>query len=980
MQSRDPGHAFGVLLRRYREAAGLTQEALAERAGLSARGISDLERGVIRVPRPDTLGLLVRALGLAPPERARLEAAAHRYVTVAAGDRPRDDGQPVLVGRKTELALLERHLAEPGPPVLVLAGEPGIGKSRLLRHVAQQARSAGWQVLAGGCGRRGGQAPYAPLLEALEHYLRSRSPVQLRADLQGCAWLVRLLPELAEGPIQALPPWTLSPEQERRLLFRAVARFLANVAGPRGTVLVLDDLQWAGSDALDLLSTLVRDTETPPRLVGAYRDTDVQADDRLAVTLADLAQAGLARRHALTPLAAAEVGQLLDTLLEGVQGDRARIKEQVARRAEGIPFFVISCAQGLGGDDATEDGDALPWDVQQSIRQREAALSAVTREVLRVAAVVGRVAPPALLTAVIEQPERAVLGALDAACQARLLTEGDEGYRFAHDLIREVIEAEVGYGSRLALHRRIGDVLERQAIGLGGELPVAALAYHYGRGDAEDKALLYLERAGDGARNQAAHTAAEGYYREVLARLDSLGLRLDGARVREKLGGVLTTAGHNTAALDVLAQAAETLRLAGEMESLGQVLARIANLYDCRGTPADLEAGVACLQPLLEPLEALGPSRGLAAMFCSLAALRITLGQHREGMEAALRAAEVARVVGDRGLLAKAEWSRGWLLAHMGQVTAALPVLREAGRVAEAMDMPDILSQVLWFSANIHEDRGELDLARQYAGRALSLAERLADPVLIRHATIRLGVLAFFAGDWGQARRYYEGLEALPDRTADLNAGPLLELGRLCLAEGSWEQGARYLEECSAGAHHFGHLILERVAQSYLAERDLLEGRPDLAHARLIPLLDRSGLEEQVVTTYVLPVLAWAHLELGNMDQAAQVITDAVRRARAGSYRLTLVVALRIQALVALRQGDMDSAEHALEEGLALAQAIPYPHGEGRLLEVFGLLRARKGEVEPARERLEQALVIFRRLGARKDVERAEHDLVHLGI
>lgn len=115
----------------------------------------------------------------------------------------------------------------------------------------------------GGCQRRGGQESYAPLLQALDGHIRAQTPARLRVSLRGCAWLVRLVPELAGGPIESLPAWTVSPEQERRLLVKAVARYLANVAGPSGTLLVLDDLQWAGPDALGLLATLIRSAEAP---------------------------------------------------------------------------------------------------------------------------------------------------------------------------------------------------------------------------------------------------------------------------------------------------------------------------------------------------------------------------------------------------------------------------------------------------------------------------------------------------------------------------------------------------------------------------------------------------------------------------------------------------------------------------------------------------------------------------------------------
>jgi tetratricopeptide (TPR) repeat protein len=208
----------------------------------------------------------------------------------------------------------------------------------------------------------------------------------------------------------------------------------------------------------------------------------------------------------------------------------------------------------------------------------------------------------------------------------------------------------------------------------------------------------------------------------------------------------------------------------------------------------------------------------------------------------------------------------------------------------------------------------------------------------------------------------------------------LLDLGRLRLAQGDWEEGSRYLEESSTIFERWGwgQRFALRAAQSLLAERDILVGHPDVARGRLVPLLDRDGVEEHLVTTSVLPVLAWAYLELGDMDRGAQLVADAIRRARAQNYRLGLAEALRVQAMLALRQGRWEEAERALEEGLALARSMPYPRGEGRLLQVSGEMHAQKGEPEPARERLEAALAIFDRLGARKDAEWTQQAITDL--
>ncbi len=134
-----------------------------------------------------------------------------------------------------------------------------------------------------------------------------------------------------------------------------------------------------------------------------------------------------------------------------------------------------------------------------------------------------------------------------------------------------------------------------------------------------------------------------------------------------------------------------------------------------------------------------------------------------------------------------------------------------------------------------------------------------------------------------------------------------------------------------------------------------------------------------MVTQYVLPALAWAQLEAGQIERAAMTVCGAIERARRGTCRLALAQLLRVQALMLLRQGCWDEAAQALVEGLALTRSMPYPHGEGRLLEVYSRLHLARGDTAAARACLEAALTIFRWLGARADIESAEQLLASLG-
>jgi tetratricopeptide (TPR) repeat protein len=271
---------------------------------------------------------------------------------------------------------------------------------------------------------------------------------------------------------------------------------------------------------------------------------------------------------------------------------------------------------------------------------------------------------------------------------------------------------------------------------------------------------------------------------------------------------------------------------------------------------------------------------------------------------------------------------------------------------------------------------GEFGASSGYYQRAVEVAERLCDPSSITFATAMHGWLAFLLGEWDRAREDSDRAVSV-SRQADVSwaaAYALLHRGQLRLAEGRWEEAAPYLVEAVTHAGRGGDLQALRQAAGLLAELEILTGRPGDAHARLVPLLDRPGLEEYDVTA-LLPVLAWAHLALGEVAKAEQVAERAIRRTRPEGLRLVLVDALRVQAMVAMSQERWQDAERALAEGITLAQAMPYPYAEARLLHLVGRLQADRGRPEAAREQLGAALAIFQRLGARKDVEQVEQDL-----
>ncbi len=887
--------SFSSLLKRYRRAAGLTQEAFSARAGYSVVYISMLERGM-RTPLAATVEILADALQLAPHERGLFRSAALTSERAGAASR-RHPTPPTraantgmqLVGRSRELELVKHHLTAAGPPLLVFSGEPGIGKTRLLREATVLAQARGITVLTGGCHRRSGQEPYMPVLGALESYIQAQPPDQLRSDLEGCTWLVRLLPELVETAIVPVPQWALAPEQERRLMFKAVARFLNNVAGPAGTLLVLDDLHWAGADALDLVSALVRAAaDSGLRLLGAFRDTELRAQDPLAVTLSDLAPAGLVAQVKLGPLEVGEAEALLGTLVDDVATGDAALVERVVRRAGGVPFFLVSCAQGLRGGaphrDATDD---VPWDVAHSVRQRVAALPGAARELLGVSAIVGRVVPD----------RKEILVALDAARQARLLVEeGDDAYQFPHDLIREVIVADLGAARRAVLHLQVAEAWEAASPDAAPEL----LAYHFARAGDHERAVSYLGRAAERALAMHAYAAAEMFYGELATRYDGLGRPTQAAGAREKLGAVLMNVARYDEALTVLESAATVYAAGGDREGVGRAVAQVGWVHALRGTP---DEGIARLQQ--EALDDSGVSpRGLAAVHIAMAQLCVVSGRYTEQLAAADRALACARLVGDEHLEAQAAQRRGTALLMLGRLDEGSHVLEAALPAVEAAGDLRSLSYALNNIGWVRDVRGEFGPAGQFIDRSLLVAERMGDPTQICLMLCNRGQIAFSAGEWGVARAHSERAREILAQvgTSWVAAWPPLLLGLLDLAVGAWEQASSELSEAIALAEHNADIEALRLAHSALAERELLNGQSAAAHARLTPLLDRPGQQESNVTV-LLALVAWACLELGEMAQAEALLEQCSARASAEGMRPVLAHARRIRGLVFARRG-----------------------------------------------------------------------------
>jgi tetratricopeptide (TPR) repeat protein len=456
-----------------------------------------------------------------------------------------------------------------------------------------------------------------------------------------------------------------------------------------------------------------------------------------------------------------------------------------------------------------------------------------------------------------------------------------------------------------------------------------------------------------------------------------LGRPTEAALARERLAEALMFLGRDDEALRALDRAVAVYRASGDLDGEARVAATMGWVCSGRGTPLE---GLSCLEPLLGPPARDGLSaQGLAALRTAQAQLYYCCGRYSEQLAVAEHAVELARAIGDELMLTNAESRRGLALVALGRTEEAIPALEETRRLAERHGDLECLKEAIFNLGWIYDTRGEFNLSRRYGERALEIVERLGHQAGVAFALFRCSLTAFLSGDWEYARAAIKRASAI-ERTLGspmISMYILTGLGLLRQAEGQWQVATQALEEVIARARSSGDLQNLRAAQSALAERDLMEGRPDVARGRLEPLLDQPDHQETDVTLF-LPRLAWARLDLGAMPEAEALVEQSIARAAASRNRVALLDALRVRALVATRQARWDEAESSLEEALALAQAMPCPYSDAKVFYVYGLLHLAKGGPRQARERWEKGRAICGRLGERLFAEHIERALATL--
>jgi len=888
-----------------------------------------------------------------------------------------------FVGRQHARDVLRdawKEAAAGGRRTVLVSGEPGIGKTRLVAELAREVHAAAGTVLFGRCDDELG-VPYQPFAEGLGAFVGHCPPDAARDHLGPyAADLARLVPDLPAIVHGIGEPLRAEPETERLRLFEAFDLFLATTSSLAPVLLVLDDLHWAEHASLLLLRHLARSSrEARVLVVGTYRDTDLGRSHPLADVLADLRREASVERLDLQGLDEGEVAAYVEAAagyeLDDVAEDLAR---RLHAETEGNPFFVGQVLRNLteSGALVQDDGRWVPADgalrlpegVREVIGRRLSRLPDTTIGVLEVAAVMGREVDDRALIAAAEVGADDVLDALERAEAAHLLepVAGARGrHAFVHALVRSTLYEELPTTRRLRLHRRIGEVLEARA---DDEAVLPELARHFAEAAAlgeQEKAARYALRAAQAAWRRLAYEEAARLCAAAIDALDPTDPDADAA-----LADLYVELQRSTSAGgDMAATAAITDRAAAFARRAGRpdVLARVAlSRNGWRRFWADAGTIDPELVALLEEaLEALPPDDQTLRPLCAARLATelyfdVDAADRREQLITEAEAA--ARASGDPSTLLQVLSSATFVRWIPGLERERVALVLEAQDLAVELGEKEIRASNQAWLVGAHLElfqRAEFDAAvAQFA----ALVEELGQPLYRWWARMSLGTQALLDGRFADAevhaneaaaggaqwvsslqmygvqlfalRRALGGLDELEPMTRSMvEQFPLVPAWRtalafMCASSGRLDEAREHIHVVAAD--DFALLPFDAnwpVGMSLVAYTAHAVGDAQLsarAYDRLLPFADQAVLAGAPADCLgsVSGYLALAAAGCGRWDDWDRHVRDARRHHEALRSPNLLAWWGLEEARVALERGDRARALAAAEDALAHAERI----------------------------------------------------------
>lgn len=898
-----------------------------------------------------------------------------------ATSHPRSTICPQLIGRAAYLESINSllaHTRQGHGRTLLVSGEAGIGKSRLITEIRDGIRRDAMLVLQGNCFEPDRTLPFGPLVDMLRALLATTSPASLMRYAEPyAAEFARLLPEIAgQLPDTAISP-PPRPEEEKRRLFEAITRILSRLSTRQPLMIVAEDIHWADDTSLEYLAFLARRLRPMPiLLLLSYRSDEQHA--QLRHFLANLDRERLATEIALSPLAHAEVEEMLHVIFQLQRPVRLEFLDAMYDLTEGNPFFIEEVLHALLADDEiflTDGGWErkplndlhIPRSVQDAVRRRSEHLSPEARQIMAFAAVVGQRFEFSLLQVLTSYSEAILLETLKELIAAQLVVEQSaERFAFRHALTRQAVYAELLERERQSTHRTIAAAIEAlHADEIESHL--SELAYHTCEAGEWERALEYARRAGERALALYAPHAAFQQFTRTITAAHHLGIPVSPAvyRARARAGETLgdferarndletalwlaheanDTSTEWAALLDLgllwagrdYAKTGEYYRRALELvDTLGQPLKRARTLNRVGNWHLNIDEPMTAKSYHGEALaifEEHGDEQGMAETLDLLCMAGVLSPDLTNAMKYGERAIALSRRVDDRQTLASTLVTIPFATSlRQSQTMPLSPMTLAEGtqyaenglRIARAMGWRTGEAWALWGLALNMTASGDFGRGLSSATAALAIASDIEHRQWMTSSRFALGEIAYELYAFTLAREHLEAGLALA-RAIGSSHWICQHTGLLattCVAQGDLAT-AKIALDTVAPPDLTMQTVGQRGAWIARGELALAQGNPEAALAIAERLEQGIADAEQRRMPLVALLHARAFVALGRYDEAEPWLLDTAELLRAQGAYTALRRVLTELATLYRHMGRTDDAQRRVAEARTLIQQL----------------------------------------------------------